>query len=90
MAGLFSSPKPPPPPPGPDPELLARQQEQEARLDRQERDKQQQISSRRRARSSAGNRGLIFQARIDPNLGVPSDTTLGPSVVRDPNAVRQS
>lgn len=79
MSGLFSAPKAPPPPPGPDPELLRRQQEQEDRLNRQERQKQKEISARRRARSGAGSRALIFQTRIDPALGVPTDTSLGPS-----------
>lgn len=91
MAGLLSSPKAPPPPPGPDPELVKKQQEQEERLDRQERQRQQEISARRRARSSAGNRQLIFQARLDPQLGVPTDTTLGTSpVTRAPNQRRES
>jgi len=72
MAGLFSSPKAPPPPPGPDPELLRKQQQQ------------QEISARRRARSGAGSRQLIFQARLDPALGIPFDTTFGPGV-RNPD-----
>jgi len=84
MAGLFSSPKAPPPPPGPDPELLRKQQQQEDRLNRQERQRQQEISARRRARSGAGSRQLIFQARLDPALGIPFDTTFGPGV-RNPD-----
>lgn len=88
MAALFSTPKAPPPPPGPDPELIAKQQEQEARLERQEKQKQQEIAGRRRARSGAGNRGLIFQARMDPQLGVPTNTTLGPTTVRSPDQRR--
>jgi len=84
MAGLFSAPKAPPPPPGPDPELLKRQQDQEDRLNRQERQRQKEISARRRARSGAGSRQLIFQARLNPSLGIPFDTTLGPGV-RNPD-----
>lgn len=86
MAGIFSSPKTPPPPPGPDPELLAKQKAQEERLERQEMDRKREIASRRRARSGAGKRGLIFQARLDPNLGVPTATTLGPSANRNPDS----
>jgi len=91
MAGIFSTPKSPPPPPGPDPELVKKQQEQEARLERQERQKQQEIAARRRSRTSAGNRQLIFQARLDPQLGVPQNTTLGTSpTVRTPNQRREA
>jgi len=88
MSGLFSSPKAPPPPPGPDPALLAKQKEQEERLERQERQKQQEISARRRARTTAGSRGLIFQARVDPTLGIPTNTILG--VTRNPDRARET
>jgi hypothetical protein len=86
MSGILSSPKPAPPPPGPDPELLKRQQDQEDRLDRQERQRLQEISARRRARSGAGRRQLIFQARLDPGLGIPSDETFSPGV-RNPDRI---
>jgi len=86
MAGLFSAPPAPQAPPGPDPALLKRQQDQEDRLARQERAQQQELSARRRARGSGGTRQLIFQARIDPALGVPTDTSLGPaSTPRNPD-----
>jgi len=49
-------------------------------------DRKREIASRRRARSGAGKRGLIFQARLDPNLGVPTATTLGPSANRNPDS----
>ena len=83
MAGLFSSPKPQAPPPI-DPELVRRQQEQEGRLARQERAQQQEISARRRSRGGA--RQLVFQARLDPSLGIPTDTNLGPDFTRNPDA----
>lgn len=70
MGGLFSSPKAPPPPPGPDPELLRRQKEQEERAERERRDRAREISSRKRARSSAGRRQLLSDVRPNPEVGI--------------------
>tara|TARA_R100001594_G_C3997544_1_gene253879 strand:- start:14 stop:283 length:270 start_codon:yes stop_codon:yes gene_type:complete len=83
MAGLFSKPKAPPPPPGPDPELVRRQAEQEARLEAQERDAAREISARKRAARRGGARQLIFGMRDDPYMGIPEDTTFGPSYSRE-------
>ena len=78
MGGIFSKPSPPPPPPGPDPEMLRAQREQEARLEAREAQSQREISARKRARRTGGTRMLLAQ-RDNPFLGVPSQTTLGPS-----------
>jgi hypothetical protein len=78
MGGLFSTPKAPPPPPGPDPEMLKAQREQEARIEAREQQSQREISARKRARRTGGNRALLAQ-RDNPFLGVPSQTTLGPA-----------
>ena len=78
MGGIFSSPKPPPPPPGPDPEMLKAQRDQEARLEAREAHSQREMSARTRARRTGGTRRLLAQ-RDNPFLGVPTQTTLGPS-----------
>jgi len=78
ISGLFSTPKAPPPPPGPDPAMLKAQREQEARLEAREQQSQREISARKRARRTGGNRALLAQ-RDNPFLGVPSQTTLGPA-----------
>ena len=81
ISGLFKAPKPPPAPPGPDPELRAAQREQEQRQEARERQSQREISARKRARRTGGRR-LLLADRENPFLGVPTQTTLGPSFSR--------
>ena len=78
VSSIFSKPKPPPPPPGPDPEMIKAQQEQEARLEAREQQNQREIAARKRARRTGGTRLLLAQ-RDNPFLGIPQQTTLGPS-----------
>lgn len=65
-------------PQGPDPEMVKAQKEQEARLEAREAQSQRELAARKRARRSGGNRALMSQ-RDNPFLGVPTQTTLGPS-----------
>ena len=81
VGGLFSKPKPPPAPPGPSPAMLKAQRDQEERTKAREAQSQREIQARKRARRSGGRRGLLAQ-RENPFLGVPSQTTLGPSYSR--------
>ncbi|SVC31686.1 uncharacterized protein METZ01_LOCUS284540, partial [marine metagenome] len=85
MSGLFSKPKAPPPPPGPDPELLRRQREQEERAERERRQRAREISARRRARSSAGQRQLLSDVRPNPQVGIEEELqeTFGDEVAEE-------
>jgi len=76
MGGIFSKPKAPPAPPPIDPELLRRQKEQEARLERERAETARQITSRRRARSSAGRRQLISDIRPNAQIGIEDEELL--------------
>ena len=77
MSSIFSKPKPPPAPPGPDPEMVRAQREQEERIANRERQSEQQIAARKRARRTGGRRMLLAD-RDNPFLGIPSQNTLGP------------
>lgn len=81
MGAIFSRPKPPSAPPGPDPAMLKAQREQEARIAAREAQAQREISARKKARRTGGRRALLAE-RDNPFLGVPSQTTLGPSYSR--------
>ena len=81
VSSIFSKPKPPPPPPGPDPEMLRAQREQEERVAARETQSQREMAARKRARRTGGNRALLAD-RDNPFLGIPSQTTLGPSYSR--------
>ena len=85
MSGLFSKPKPPPPPPPIDPELIRRQKEQEARLERERAETARQITSRRRARSSAGRRQLLSDIRPNAQIGIEDDEELLAEFQRRPD-----
>ena len=60
------------------PLLLAKLTKDE-RLAQQERENKQQIAARKRARRQSGRRLLLSQDDSNPFLGIPEDTTLGPS-----------
>ena len=76
----------PPPPPapvvqGPDPALVKAQQDQEKRIEAREAQSQREIASRKRVQRRGGVRALLAD-RENPFLGVPTQTTLGPSFSR--------
>ena len=77
-SAIFSRPKPPPPPPGPDPAMLKAQREQEERIAAREAQSARELAARKRARRTGGNRALLAD-RDNPFLGVPTQTTLGPT-----------
>ena len=78
VSSIFSKPELPPAPPGPDPEMLKAQREQDARLEAREAQSQREMAARKRARRTGGTRLLLAQ-RDNPFLGIPRQTTLGPS-----------
>ena len=82
LTSMFNSPEPPIRPAGPDPEMVKAQREQEERIEAREAQSKKEISSRKRARRRGGARALLSE-RDNPFLGVPTQTTLGPSYSRD-------
>ena len=83
ITSMFRPPKPiQPMNTGPDPEMVRAQREQEERIEAREAASQKEIASRKRARRRGGARALLAD-RDNPFLGVPTQTTLGPSYSRD-------
>jgi len=62
--------------------MLRRQQEQDARLETKERQSQQEIAARKRARRQSGRRLLLSDDGDNALLGVPTQETLGPDFSR--------